>query len=89
MKGNSADCNVSIIGAGPYGLSAAAYLKAVNVEARIFGEPMTFWEKQMPAGMYLRSHPSSLAHCRPQARADARRVLSAKRQSCTEADSAG
>jgi hypothetical protein len=59
MKGNSADCNVSIIGAGPYGLSAAAYLKAVNVEARIFGEPMTFWEKQMPAGMYLRSHPSA------------------------------
>lgn len=59
MKGKSVDCNVSIIGAGPYGLSAAAYLKAVNVEARIFGEPMSFWEKQMPAGMFLRSHPSA------------------------------
>jgi len=56
MRGNQADCNVTIIGAGPYGLSAAAFLRAANVEMRIFGEPMAFWERQMPAGMCLRSN---------------------------------
>ena len=57
MTGESSDCNVAVIGAGPYGLSATAYLRAASVETRVFGEPMAFWEKQMPAGMYLRSHP--------------------------------
>ncbi len=50
-----AECNVTVIGAGPYGLSAAAYLKAANVETRVFGDPMAFWENRMPAGMFLRS----------------------------------
>jgi hypothetical protein len=45
-----------VIGAGPYGLSAAAYLKAAGIETRIFGDPMAFWERQMPAGMFLRSN---------------------------------
>jgi Pyridine nucleotide-disulphide oxidoreductase len=52
----SADCQVTIIGAGPYGLSAAAYLRAHRIEARVFGEPMSFWEHQMPKGMCLRSN---------------------------------
>jgi FAD-dependent urate hydroxylase len=52
----TSDCNVVILGAGPYGLSAAAYLRAAGIETRIFGEPMAFWEKQMPAGMCLRSN---------------------------------
>ena len=56
MRGNSADCSVTIIGAGPYGLSAAAFLRAARVESRIFGEPMAFWDKQMPTGMCLRSN---------------------------------
>ncbi len=56
MKGSSADCNVTIIGAGPYGLSTAAYLRAAGIETRVFGEPMSFWEKQMPTGMCLRSN---------------------------------
>ena len=47
--------NVTIIGAGPYGLAAAAYLRAAGVETRVFGEPMEFWKEQMPAGMCLRS----------------------------------
>ncbi len=50
------DCNVTIVGAGPYGLSSAAYLRAAGMEARVFGEPMAFWEDQMPAGMCLRSN---------------------------------
>lgn len=48
MGSNSHDCNVTIIGAGLYGLSAAAYLRAAGIEVWIFGEPMSFWEKQMP-----------------------------------------
>ena len=56
MKTQSVDCNVTIIGAGPYGLSSAAYLRAAGIETRIFGEPMSFWENQMPAGMCLRSN---------------------------------
>lgn len=46
---------VAIIGAGPYGLSAAAHLKARGLEVRVFGEPMEFWANKMPEGMLLRS----------------------------------
>jgi len=62
-------CDVAIIGAGPYGLSAAAHLRTVKgLELRIFGDPMSFWERNMPVGMYLRSawsathiaHPTGL-----------------------------
>jgi len=56
MSATSSDCQVAIIGAGPYGLSSAAYLKTAGVEARVFGEPMTFWRSQMPVGMCLRSN---------------------------------
>jgi thioredoxin reductase len=49
------DTEVAVIGAGPYGLSAAAHLKAAGVDVRIFGKPMQFWADKMPAGMLLRS----------------------------------
>jgi thioredoxin reductase len=48
-------CDVAIIGAGPYGLSIAAHLKALGVDFRIFGSPMAFWLKHMPNGMHLKS----------------------------------
>jgi len=49
-------CDIAIIGAGPYGLSAAAHLKAADgLDVRVFGEPMSFWERHMPKGMLLRS----------------------------------
>jgi hypothetical protein len=55
-KGSSSpDYDVAIIGAGPYGLSAAAYLKGKGLGVRVFGQPMDFWANQMPAGMLLRS----------------------------------
>lgn len=50
---------VLIIGAGPYGLAAAAHLKARNIPAQIFGKPMEFWKK-MPASMSLKSTWASL-----------------------------
>jgi cation diffusion facilitator CzcD-associated flavoprotein CzcO len=50
-------CDVIILGAGPYGLTAANHLKQIKgLAVRIFGEPMSFWERNMPAGMYLRSN---------------------------------
>jgi hypothetical protein len=48
-------CDVAIIGAGPYGLSAGVHLKAKGVAACVFGEPMEFWAHKMPEGMLLRS----------------------------------
>src|SRR5215471_7095303 len=48
-------CNVAIIGAGPYGLSIAAHLRARGIEFRIFGRPMDSWLTQMPKGMRLKS----------------------------------
>jgi len=49
-------CDVAILGAGPYGLSATAHLRKIKgLDVRTFGEPMSFWERNMPAGMLLRS----------------------------------
>lgn len=50
------DANVTVIGAGPYGLSATAFLRAAGIETRVLGEPMAFWNNRMPAGMFLRSN---------------------------------
>lgn len=61
--------DVVIIGAGPYGLSAAAHLQTIRgLEIRVFGEPMAFWERQMPKGMFLRS-PYAASHFSDPARA--------------------
>jgi FAD-dependent urate hydroxylase len=49
------DCDVGIVGAGPYGLSLAAHLRARGSDVRIFGAPMGSWRSRMPAGMYLKS----------------------------------
>jgi len=49
------DCDVAIVGAGPYGLSLAAHLASHGVPFRIFGEPMQFWRANMPKGMHLKS----------------------------------
>ncbi|HWY32403.1 MAG TPA: NAD(P)-binding domain-containing protein [Candidatus Acidoferrum sp.] len=47
--------DVAIIGAGPYGLSIAAHLRAWGVDFRIFGSPMHTWQANMPKGMRLKS----------------------------------
>ena len=46
---------VVIIGAGPYGLSLAAHLKAAGISHRIFGAPMSFWRENMPERILLKS----------------------------------
>ena len=56
------DCDVVIMGAGPYGLSAAAYLKAIpGLDVIAFGKIMSFWEHHMPKGILLRS-PWAASH---------------------------
>jgi cation diffusion facilitator CzcD-associated flavoprotein CzcO/predicted ATP-grasp superfamily ATP-dependent carboligase len=50
---------VAIIGAGPYGLAAAAHLRHAGVPLRVFGDVLEFWREQMPEGMQLRSRRRS------------------------------
>ena len=40
--------DVAVVGAGPYGLSAAAQLKSRGIDFRIFGQPMIFWQRMLP-----------------------------------------
>jgi cation diffusion facilitator CzcD-associated flavoprotein CzcO len=46
---------VLIVGAGPFGLSLAAYARHHDVDHILLGVPMDFWQSNMPEGMYLRS----------------------------------
>ncbi len=47
--------DTAIVGAGPYGLSLAAHLRAAGVAYRHFGLPMQLWRSAMPVGMFLKS----------------------------------
>lgn len=47
--------NMLVIGAGPFGLAVAARASQLGIEHLVVGRPMEFWQKNMPAGMYLRS----------------------------------
>ncbi|WP_252396264.1 FAD-dependent oxidoreductase [Streptantibioticus parmotrematis] len=58
---------VTVIGAGPYGLAAAAHLRGAGIPARVLGEPMDTWRAHMPAGMYLKSTPSASSISAPRA----------------------
>nr|WP_308013234.1 NAD(P)-binding domain-containing protein [Streptomyces griseocarneus] len=50
---------VVVIGAGPYGLSVAAHLRAAGVPVRVFGEIMGSWRHAMATGMFLKSTPAA------------------------------
>ncbi|HEV2302417.1 MAG TPA: FAD-dependent oxidoreductase [Stellaceae bacterium] len=65
--------DVAIIGAGPYGLSIAAHLRAARVEHRLFGTPMEAWADHMPAGMNLKTDASSSDLSDPERRLTFRR----------------
>ena len=58
------DCEVAIVGAGPYGLSLAAQLAARGVSFRIFGRALDTWRHHMPEDMLLKSEGfgSCLSH---------------------------
>ncbi|MGY6024925.1 NAD(P)-binding domain-containing protein [Streptomyces spinosirectus] len=57
---------VAVIGAGPFGLSTAAHLKARGIPVRVFGDPMVSWRDHMPAGMLLKSTPVASSIDAPQ-----------------------
>lgn len=57
---------VAVIGAGPFGLSTAAHLRARGVPVRVFGEPMVSWRDHMPEGMLLKSTPAASSIDAPQ-----------------------
>jgi thioredoxin reductase len=49
--------DVAIVGAGPYGLSIAAHLRALQMNICVFGHAMQTWQDSMPAEMRLKSEP--------------------------------
>ncbi|HEU5426560.1 MAG TPA: NAD(P)-binding domain-containing protein [Actinocrinis sp.] len=51
--------DVVVVGAGPYGLSVAAHVRAAGLATRVFGMTMAAWTRQMPAGMLLKSEPAA------------------------------
>jgi thioredoxin reductase len=63
---SSAETDVAVVGAGPYGLSLAAHLSCASVPHRVFGVPMESWMAHMPDGMYLKSEgfASNIGHPR-------------------------
>ncbi|MFC7714160.1 hypothetical protein [Nonomuraea recticatena] len=55
---NRGPCGVVVVvGAGPYGLSVAAHLRAAGVAVRVFGEVMASWRHPAATGMFLKSTP--------------------------------
>jgi lysine/ornithine N-monooxygenase len=59
--------DVLVIGAGPYGLSISAHLRALGTVHAVVGAPMDAYRVHSPAGMFLKSEPyaSSFASPRP------------------------
>ena len=53
MDNNSID--LIIIGAGPFGLSAASFANFHQIDYLVIGKPMAFWKENIPENMYLRS----------------------------------
>jgi FAD-dependent urate hydroxylase len=49
------DQDTTIIGAGPYGLSIAAHLRASGLPFAVLGSPLESWRRFMPQGMLLKS----------------------------------
>jgi FAD-dependent urate hydroxylase len=49
------DSDIVIVGAGPYGLSIAAHLRAAKRPFEIFGNALESWRTFMPEGMILKS----------------------------------
>jgi thioredoxin reductase len=49
--------DVAIIGAGPYGLSISAHLRARGIDHVVLGRPLESWRAFMPEKMVLKSEP--------------------------------
>jgi thioredoxin reductase len=51
----SSRSDIVVVGAGPYGLSIAAHLRARGLDHRVIGTPLHTWRSSMPKGMHLKS----------------------------------
>jgi len=56
---------VAVVGAGPYGLSVAAHLRAAGVPVRVFGEVMGSWRHAMSTGVFVKSAPAAVGLSAP------------------------
>ena len=79
MPGNR-EVGAVVIGAGPYGLAAAAHLNDKGVEYRAFGNPMSGWFDHMPIGMFLKSTARDSSIGSPQSEDGHRRLVRRRRR---------
>ena len=49
------NCDLLVIGAGPYGVATAAYAKSRGLDVIVCGKFMEFWKRSMPDRLLLRS----------------------------------
>jgi hypothetical protein len=54
-KAMTGSCDITVVGAGPYGLSIAAHLREGGMNFCAIGSPMSSWKTNMPKGMLLKS----------------------------------
>ncbi len=73
------DLDTVIVGAGPYGLSIGAHLRAARVPFAMFGTPLESWRRFMPEGMVLKSEPFASSLWDPHRRYTFRRYCEANR----------
>lgn len=64
--------DVLVIGAGPYGLSISAHLRALEVNHLIVGAPMASFRIYSPAGRVMKSEPYASAFASPRPGYDVR-----------------
>ena len=62
------DHHIAIVGAGPYGLSIAAHLRALGRPFELLGVPLESWRQSMPRGMLLKSERFASSLWDPQRR---------------------
>lgn len=72
------DFDSVIAGAGPYGLSVAAHLRAAGKHFALLGTPLESWRRFMPTGMVLKSEPFASNLWDPQRRFTLERYLAAR-----------
>jgi thioredoxin reductase len=79
LEGMRPDRQTTIVGAGPYGLSIAAHLRARGARFEVLGAPLESWRSFMPQGMVLKSEPFASNLWDPQRRYTLRRYCQARR----------
>jgi thioredoxin reductase len=75
----SLDQDTTIVGAGPYGLSIAAHLRASGLPFELLGTPLDSWRRFMPQGMLLKSERFASNLWDPKRRYTLRRYCAAQR----------